>query len=377
MTPHFSARQRGFTIAEMMIAMVIGLLITLAVGSLFISTQQNYRQNDATAKMQENARFALELITQDLRHAGFFGNTPDPTSGGTNYAAMTLADPTVDCGPKTANNKAGLYNLGANPGDRRFLLIFAREIADVDGGTANAVFGDCLAKAEVKADSSILLIKRAAAEPTSSTDPDPTLPEERIDATPYIYANGATSYLYTYSEGTANPLPSGIANGEHWEYQPRIYYIDDRDVLRRKQLQGLNLVSEPLAEGIEAIHVEFGINKTREAVDEGTPDFFYTPAVGNVSSADTDMNWAVSATLHVLARTTQPDPDSKYVDTKSYKLGSTGPTIGPFTEDDLIDGKVTATARSDYRYSYQRRVYSTTVVLKNIRSQVMAEEVAP
>lgn len=378
MTPYDATKQRGFSLAELMIAMTIGLLVTLAVGSLFLTSRQTYRQNDAMAKMQENARFAMELITQDLRHAGFFGNSPEPTGAGTNYAAMTLADPTSDCGVKTANGEAGLYNLGPTAGDRRFLLSFGNQIADVDATAVDTFYGACLAKSEVKPNSSILIIKRTAAEPTppllqddpATTDNETTL-EGRIANRPYVYATGGTAYLYTYTNGVT--VPAGVAAGEHWEYQPRIYYIDNNDVLRRKQLQGLDLVSEPLAEGIEAIHIEFGINSTREAIDEGTPDYFTTPAVNTVSTANADMNWAISATVHILARTATPDPDPNYQDTRTYQLGSTGPTIGPLTKTDLVNGVTTATKFGDYRYHYRRRVYSTTVVLKNLRSQAMAE----
>lgn len=380
MTPPIAYKQRGFTIAEVLVALVIGTMVTLAVSTFFLTTRKTTRQSDDIIKMQENARFAMELITQDLRHAGFFGNTPDPTGNGTDYTTMNLTNPTSTCGPTTASgNRAGIYNLGPNSGDRSFLLIFANQIADVSAAPASTFFGGCLTTAEVKADSSILLVKRAASAPTSALrvdDPltpiDESRPEERVVNTNYVFANGSTAFLYTYASGVTSP--AGVAAGEHWEYQPHLYYIDENDMLRRKQLQGLTLVSEPLAEGIEAFHVEFGINNTREPIDEGTPDYFTTPAVNAVSTSDADMDWAVSATLHVLARTTTPDPDPNYKDTQSYQLGSTGPAIGPFTNTDLINGLTTATKHADYRYNYRRRVYSTTVVLKNLRSQVMSEK---
>lgn len=343
--PHY---HRGFSIAELMVAMTIGLLVTLAVSSLFISTRTDYRQNDATAKMQENARFAMELITQDLRHAGFLGNIADPID--IDVDTMTLIAPAQECGVATATGKSGLYNFA----ETRLLLSFGNQIANVG---ANAYYGDCLTSAEVKANSSILLIKRAAAiatPPLLADDPDTaaddTTTDERVDGIPYIYSNGNKAYLYTYPP--ASPPP--ITAGEHWEYQPRIYYIDNDDMLRRKQFVNLSLVSEPLAEGIEAFHIEFGISTLRDGLYDGAPAHFYTPATDSDSSADDAPNQAVSATLYVLARTTEADPDTTYLDTKTYKLGSTGPVIDP------VDDR------------FHRRVYATTVALKNIRNQVMS-----
>lgn len=352
------------TIAELMVAMVIGLLVTLAIGSLFISTRQDYRQNDSTSKMQENVRFALELLTQDLRHSGFFGNIPDPID--IDVDTLTLSAPAQDCGPTTASGKAGLYNFV----ETRRVLSFGNQIAD-----ATAYYGTCLDAAdEVKPDSSIFVIKRVAGEPTPpllTDDPDTaddeTTTDKRVAGKPYVYTNGSAAVMYTHPPSATLP----ISSGENWEYQPRLYFIDINDRLHRKLLNGTTFVSEPLAEGIEAIHIEFGIDTIRDGMYDGAPDYFYTPAV-DADPAIADMNQAVSATIFVLARTTEPDPDINFRDTKSYQLGTTGPTIGPFVATDLIDGKAAATSRADYRYNYHRRVYATTIALKNIRSQVMS-----
>lgn len=348
--------QRGFTLAEMMVAMVIGLLVTLAVSSLFLTSRKEFKRNDATTQAQENARFALEMLTNDLRHAGFFGNIPDPID--IDVETLTLDVPSGDCGRKTLTGKAGLYNF-TSPS---LLLSFGNQIADV--GT-NAFFGTCLDPNDVKPDSSILIVKRVAGNPTAPlTDTDTN--DERVNGRPYVYANGSAAVMYS---DTSVTLP--FAGGQHWEYLPRIYYIDKQDHLKREQLDGLKLVNAPLANGVEALHVEFGIDTLRDGVYDGAPDYFITPAVNADPDAATDMNQIVSATVYVLVRTTTPDPNNN-VDTNSYQLGVTGPTIGPLDKTDLIDGKTTATLWSDYRYHYKRRVYSTTVALKNIRNQVMS-----
>jgi len=65
--------QRGLSLVELMIALVLGLLLTTGVISIFISSKQSYAQQDAQAQIQENVRFALEMIARDLRMAGYGG----------------------------------------------------------------------------------------------------------------------------------------------------------------------------------------------------------------------------------------------------------------------------------------------------------------
>jgi len=349
MTLPFSYKQRGFSLVELMVALTIGLLVTLAIGSLFVTTRQDYKQNDSTAKMQENARFALELIASDLRHAGYFGSIPDPT--GVNVDVMNPTATTEDCGPKTTTNKPGLYNFTQT----NLVMSFGNQIADAGSAT---FFGTCLEAADnVKPNSSVLIIKRVDGKPTApllADDPSTTYNDKTTDnrknGVPYVYSNGGEAFLYTHPSTVALP----IANGLHWEYQPRIYFIDTNNQLRRKMLSGLSLVSEPLADGIEAFHVEYGIDTMPDGSYDGVPAYFYTPAVNSSPDTATVLNQAVSATIFVLARTTDPDPDTKYKDDKSFQLGSTGPAIA---------------AAND---RFHRRVYSMTVMLKNIRNQVMS-----
>lgn len=349
MTLFRSNNQHGFSLPELMVAMTIGLLVTMAIASLFITTRQDYRQNDSTAKMQENARFALESITNDLRHAGFFGNIPSP--GDINIDTMTLASPTSDCGP-TASGKAGLYNFS----ESHLVLSFGNQMADA--GT-HAFYGSCLDAADqVKPDSSVLMIKRVAGEPTppllnddlTTASIDETATDDRQNNTPYVYSNGGEAFLYTHPSTV--PLP--ITNGEHWEYQPRIYYIDTNQRLHRKRLSNLALVDETLVDGIEAFHIEFGVDTMPDGKYDGVPGYFFTPPVNADPATVTTLNEAVSATIYVLARTTEPDPDISYQDEKSFQLGATGPAI-PAAND-----------------RFHRRVYSTTIMLKNIRNQVMS-----
>lgn len=63
--------QRGRSLVEIMIALVIGLLILLAVTSLFIANKQTYRTQDDKSKLDEEGRLALHLIITHVRMAGY------------------------------------------------------------------------------------------------------------------------------------------------------------------------------------------------------------------------------------------------------------------------------------------------------------------
>jgi len=67
-------KQSGFSLVELMIAMILGLFIIGGVIAVFIGSSASFRSNDALSKVQENGRFALELIAHDLRNVGYKGS---------------------------------------------------------------------------------------------------------------------------------------------------------------------------------------------------------------------------------------------------------------------------------------------------------------
>ncbi|MHB1331032.1 MAG: PilW family protein [Sulfuriferula sp.] len=65
--------QRGFSLVELMVAMTLGLIVLGAVGYLYLGSRQTFRTTDAVARIQENARFALQTMAYDVRMAGYVG----------------------------------------------------------------------------------------------------------------------------------------------------------------------------------------------------------------------------------------------------------------------------------------------------------------
>lgn len=64
------ANVRGFTLIELMVAMLLGLVVIAGVGSVFLSNQRVYRTNRALSDVQDSSRVAFELLARDVRNAG-------------------------------------------------------------------------------------------------------------------------------------------------------------------------------------------------------------------------------------------------------------------------------------------------------------------
>lgn len=72
-------RHGGFTLVELMIAMLLGLIVIGGVTSVFLAGQQTYRANEALGDVADGSRTAFEMLSRDLRDAGLSGC--DDTNG--------------------------------------------------------------------------------------------------------------------------------------------------------------------------------------------------------------------------------------------------------------------------------------------------------
>src|SRR5690606_10996830 len=71
--PRDTHRQSGLTLVEILVALSIGLFIIGAIIAMFISSSQVCRSQDALTRIQENGRFAVEVIARDIRAAALLG----------------------------------------------------------------------------------------------------------------------------------------------------------------------------------------------------------------------------------------------------------------------------------------------------------------
>jgi type IV pilus assembly protein PilW len=63
----------GFSLVELLVAMTIGLFLAAGVIDIFVNAKQMYVVNAAASTMQENGRYALQIMVHSIRMAGFTG----------------------------------------------------------------------------------------------------------------------------------------------------------------------------------------------------------------------------------------------------------------------------------------------------------------
>lgn len=68
-----SRHQRGLSLVELMVAIAISLILLAGVLQIFLSSKTSYRLLEATSRVQENGRFAIDFLNKDIRMAGFMG----------------------------------------------------------------------------------------------------------------------------------------------------------------------------------------------------------------------------------------------------------------------------------------------------------------
>ncbi|KZE33581.1 PilW family protein [Crenobacter luteus] len=67
------ARQAGFSLVELMVALTLSLFVIVAVSASYLSGRQASRKLEERIALQQDARLALATLSRDLRMAGVFG----------------------------------------------------------------------------------------------------------------------------------------------------------------------------------------------------------------------------------------------------------------------------------------------------------------
>ncbi len=74
MKKNYSLRQqKGLTLIELMIGLVIAMILLAGVAEIFLGSKQTYRYQSGMARLQENGRFALDIFAKKIRMAGYMG----------------------------------------------------------------------------------------------------------------------------------------------------------------------------------------------------------------------------------------------------------------------------------------------------------------
>ncbi|GAB3369986.1 PilW family protein [Azotobacter armeniacus] len=335
--------QAGLGLVEIMVALAIGTFMLGGVLTLVIWVSQARTELNKTSEQIENGRYAIQLLSDELRLAGFYGASQVVASTFSAPSPCTTTVGGLGFSYDTSTSSAGL------------------PVAVQGYSSLPHAHASCLDSA--RSGSEALLIRRvetASVTAASAGVPYVQLSQCQTDAQPMVFGVADAPGFVLKGKDCS-------ATAELWPYSFRSYYLSGCDicspddgiptlkVAELKEVGGaLSIVKQSVVEGIEDIHFEYGMDLDAD----GAPDCYVpdptadtAPAAANCptagwSAADAT-NWSnvVSVRINLLARSTQTSPG--WTDTRTYHLGRETPA-GPFNDN------------------YRRQVYSAVVTLPNV-----------
>ena len=366
------AAQRGFTLIELMVGILIGMALIAGLAITFANSSQNYGEMQKQSQQIENGRYAFDVLRDDLEHAGFFG-------------ARTQLVPTPGAAPDPCDVSVGALAQAVG-----------LPIQGYDS-PATSPITPCLVTADHLAGTDIVVIRRADPEVTTL----PVLNDRYIQASlggievqqgnpsgfvmPALNADNTVQAVGTKAEGGVAPTVKKMMNvagaspvvtlarvaADIRKLQVHIYFIapcsrpapgqtactaaadggSPIPTLKRLELgtDGGNtaLVVRPIAEGIENLQLDYGFDTTPTAVSpttgfpgDGVIDAYATDATGVGGGTFAEWRNVMSVQVHLLAR--NPLPSVGFSENKSYAMGLEGtytPTNASFRRH-LFEGEV-------------------------------------
>ena len=343
----FSARclDAGFTLVEIMIALTLGMIVVAALVIVFSNASATRHEVDRTSRQVENGHYAMQVLADDVRHAGYFAEFKPDVLATPAAKPDPCATAITDLKTALPLQVQGYYN------------------------PASASIPTCLS--DVRSGTDILVIRRTSTCIRGTTDCDGPLA-----GTPYFQASlcGSATELASNNSSDWYALDTADASltrtkrdcataADIHRYQTRIYFIANNDLagdgiptLKRAELGATGGTTAftivPVAEGVENMQIEFGLDLD----NDGAPDVF-TADPDNYSCAGSACvaNWrnVMAARLNLLVRSTETTPG--YIDAKVYVLGK---------KADGTDNRFPASG-TGYGDAYRRHVYQAEVRLNN------------
>ena len=334
-------RQRGLSLVELMISLTIGLILLAGITTLIVRQSTTRGELEKSSRQIENGRYAMQILSDDIEHAGFYGEH-SPTSATVFNAPSDPCDTTV-------------ANLGWNSATPAIPV-------SVYGYPWDATTPSCLTNR--KPGTAILVLRR------TKTDTD-AAPDGASTYLQVSRCNSDTSKFVLGTGGFTLKQKDCVASAPLHKYIVRIYYIstcsncgtggDSIPTLKMVEFMNGAQTTIPLVEGIEYMHFDYGVDYLPLSNTDGAADCYF-PNPSSITAAqktacetatgtagvftDTATNWSnvVTVRASLLARNTEAT--AGYTDNKSYTLGS---SAVPAIND-----------------SYKRHVYSQLVRVVNI-----------
>ncbi|GMR20778.1 MAG: hypothetical protein BMS9Abin36_1375 [Gammaproteobacteria bacterium] len=301
--------QRGFTIIELMISLMLGLLIMAGISQIFITSKTSYSHEDASARAQEGGRFSMEFIASDIRMAGYLGcnssldsatnNATPPDSGNQSLSAGLRGFTYIGAGGTGAATDwdpplpAELIDGQVEPWTDVITIQYASSYGvSLTGNMATddaniQINPNTEFRANVKVDDILMVADCSNA--------------DIFRVTSISNGAGKTTITHTVSGAVGNDDPKlGAKYGMDAELMrlvSHIYYIGRPDydgdgapdinalpALQRLEYQSGQLVTVPVVEGIEKMRILFGRDTNQDANSNiNTPDTYNTATEVNVA----------------------------------------------------------------------------------------------
>ncbi|HEY9868790.1 MAG TPA: PilW family protein [Candidatus Obscuribacterales bacterium] len=345
------SRQDGLTLIELMVALVIGLFLVIGLVFMLVSMSRTRTELDRTSRQIENGRYALQLLTTDVQHAGFLGTYTPRTATYTAPAPCTTA-------------------AWATMADLGFVNTFNVEQVPVfvygyDGATASPA---CVTNRVAGTD--ILVVRRVSTTSIAPGSPQYVAGETYLQVNACAPLNPAFVVSKTAGDFTLQQKDCAAALAPLRKYVVRLYYVsscnvcdgsEDPPIPTLKMVDFVNgaMTVTPLVEGIQNLQLDYGIDTN----NDGSPDCYVTDPGAAAAPACAGapyvwepniQNWAniVAVRIHVLARNIllKNEGGGGWTDTKTYDLGIAG-TVGPFNDQ------------------YRRHVHSAVARVINVASR--------
>jgi type IV pilus assembly protein PilW len=377
-----AARMRGFSLVEMMVALVIGLAMAAGAGAVYLFSKGSFTRQQQLQSMQQDVRTAFEYLTADTRMVGHMGCfTGRDTGFQTSLSATDVAsDYAVGLeGYEYKNATAGAYTLAStSPANITTSASWETNVAAAGVNTvpvseiAGSAAGDGLSPG-----SDVLVIHTVAGKPvrlTTALTAAATMTIENVaggkcsDGTTdkvsgfcagshglVASCSKARAFSVTSIAGSTLTASGGnyaadeypIATSEVFPMQTIVYYVKKSSSgtttsLYRRTFNGDPAagVEQELVEGVENMQLRFGVDTTVPM--DGIIDGAYVAA-----NAVADWKTVVAVRMSVLLRSS----DALQAD------------LAPASTTALVNG-VTVTLPTGSP-KYDRRVFTTTVALRN------------
>lgn len=302
--------QRGLSLIELMISISIGLFLLAGLVGIFVNSSQTSAELTKSAQQLENGRFSMQTLVDDLTLAGYYGYysppaatvAPDPCL--VTVAALTAALPMpvqAFNSPATPPAPLNACLTAANHMDNTDIIVVRRADTQETTGT-NFEIGRIYIQASPNPDSAPVI---AAA--TSTTGPVTLFPLLRKDNVTRAPVRKLHVHIY-FIAPCSQPAGAACAVTD-----------DGVPTLKRLELTSAGLQVVPIAEGIENLQFDYGL----DADGDGAPE---TPFVADPG---TPANWTNLVALQValLARNVESSPG--FTDVKTYNLGAFEPSVTP------------------------------------------------